>query len=77
MCQVLEWDSLGNCPVFLYFGAFLGSVSGFWVGFFRKPALLLHFGSLFKDFACRFLRNSNSNKGNTFSLNEIVEIAEK
>ena len=33
MCQVLGWDSLGYCPVFLYFGAFLGSVSGFGVGF--------------------------------------------
>ena len=37
----------GILPCFLYFGAFLDYVSGFGVGFFRKPALLLHFGSLF------------------------------
>ena len=37
----------GILPCFLYFEAFLGSVSGFGVGFFRKPALFFCILELF------------------------------
>ena len=44
----------GILPCFLYFEAFLGSVSGFGVGFFRKLPCFFVFWSFFR-FCVRFL----------------------